>query len=48
MGLGFVPEERRIFKSLTVLENLLIGQKPPSRPWPKSGAWNASLIHSPA
>ncbi|BEQ14519.1 ABC transporter ATP-binding protein [Desulfoferula mesophila] len=37
LGLGFVPEERRIFKSLTVLENLLIGQKPPIRagaePW---------------
>lgn len=29
MGLGFVPEERRIFKSLTVLENLQIGIKPP-------------------
>ena len=29
LGLGFVPEERRIFKSLTVLENLQIGIKPP-------------------
>jgi branched-chain amino acid transport system ATP-binding protein len=28
-GLGFVPEERRIFKSLTVQENLQIGIKPP-------------------
>ena len=27
LGLGFVPEERRIFKSLTVLENLQIGIK---------------------
>ena len=29
-GLGYVPEERRIFKSLTVHENLLIGIKSPS------------------
>ena len=29
-GLGYVPEERRIFKSLTVHENLLIGIKKPS------------------
>ena len=29
LGLGYVPEERRIFKSLTVLENLRIGIKPP-------------------
>ncbi len=30
-GLGYVPEERRIFKSLTVYENLLIGiKKPPA------------------
>jgi branched-chain amino acid transport system ATP-binding protein len=30
-GLGYVPEERRIFKSLTVHENLMIGIKNPSR-----------------
>jgi branched-chain amino acid transport system ATP-binding protein len=28
-GLGFVPEDRRIFSELTVLENLDIGQQPP-------------------
>lgn len=28
LGVGYVPEERRIFKGLTVLENLLIGVKP--------------------
>jgi branched-chain amino acid transport system ATP-binding protein len=38
LGLGYVPEERRIFKSLTVHENLLIGVKNPAgegrgRPW---------------
>ena len=27
MGLGYVPEERRIFTALTVEENLLVGQK---------------------
>ncbi|MFZ5586713.1 MAG: ABC transporter ATP-binding protein [Thermodesulfobacteriota bacterium] len=27
LGVGFVPEERRIFGSLTVLENLLIGRQ---------------------
>ena len=31
LGLGYVPEERRIFKSLTVHENLLIGNKKPIR-----------------
>jgi branched-chain amino acid transport system ATP-binding protein len=29
LGLGFVPEERRIFTDLTVAENLEVGRKPP-------------------
>jgi branched-chain amino acid transport system ATP-binding protein len=29
LGLGFVPEDRRIFSDLTVLENLDIGRQPP-------------------
>jgi branched-chain amino acid transport system ATP-binding protein len=29
LGLGFTPQERRIFTSLTVLENLDIGRQPP-------------------
>ncbi len=29
MGLGFTPEDRRIFSDLTVLENLDIGRQPP-------------------
>ena len=33
MGLGFVPEDRRIFTDLTVMENLAVGQQSP-RHWP--------------
>ncbi len=33
MGLGFVPEDRRIFTDLTVMENLEVG-KQPARKWP--------------
>ena len=29
MGLGYVPEERRIFTDLTVSENLMVGNQPP-------------------
>lgn len=29
LGLGYVPEERRIFTDLTVTENLLVGKQPP-------------------
>ena len=32
-GLGFVPEDRRVFTDLTVLENLEVG-KQPTRRWP--------------
>jgi branched-chain amino acid transport system ATP-binding protein len=32
-GLGFVPEDRRIFTDLTVTENLEVGRQPPRR-WP--------------
>jgi branched-chain amino acid transport system ATP-binding protein len=35
-GLGYVPEDRRIFSDLTVLENLEVGRQAP-RQWP-SGA----------
>ena len=36
-GLGFVPEDRRIFTDLTVLENLAVGRQPPRR-WPDGSA----------
>lgn len=29
LGLGYVPEDRRIFTDLTVLENLVVGMQPP-------------------
>jgi branched-chain amino acid transport system ATP-binding protein len=31
LGLGFAPEDRRIFTDLTVLENLDVGRQPPRR-----------------
>jgi len=30
LGVGYVPEERRIFPTITVLENLVMGMKPPA------------------
>ncbi|MES2281453.1 MAG: ABC transporter ATP-binding protein [Pseudomonadota bacterium] len=33
LGLGFVPEDRRVFTDLTVMENLEVG-KQPARKWP--------------
>jgi branched-chain amino acid transport system ATP-binding protein len=36
-GLGFVPEDRRIFTDLTVLENLEVGRQP-QRHWPDGRA----------
>ena len=32
LGLGYVPEDRRIFSDLTVLENLEVGRKNPRQP----------------
>lgn len=36
-GLGFVPEDRRIFTDLTVMENLEVGRQPP-RHWADGSA----------
>ncbi len=33
LGLGYVPEDRRIFTDLSVTENLAVGRQPPRR-WP--------------
>ncbi|MBM4329198.1 MAG: ABC transporter ATP-binding protein [Deltaproteobacteria bacterium] len=43
LGVGYVPEERRIFKSLTVMENLLIGVKAP-RQTKGIGAWTVEQV----
>lgn len=37
LGLGFVPEDRRIFTDLTVMENLEVGRQPP-RQWADGSA----------
>ena len=37
LGLGFVPEDRRVFTDLSVLENLEVGRQPP-RQWPDGSA----------
>ena len=46
LGLGFVPEDRRVFTDLTVLENLEVGRQP-VRHWPDGAAaptWNPSQL----
>ena len=37
LGLGYVPEDRRIFTDLTVMENLVVGQQP-ARQWADGSA----------
>ncbi|MBI4587690.1 MAG: ABC transporter ATP-binding protein [Candidatus Rokubacteria bacterium] len=37
-GIGYVPQDRRIFPTLTVRENLMMGMKPGSRP--SEGRWS--------
>ena len=37
LGLGFVPEDRRVFTDLTVMENLEVGRQPERR-WPDGSA----------
>ena len=41
LGLGYVPEERRIFAGLTVAENLAVGRQPAREGLP---AWNEKAI----
>ena len=40
-GLGYVPEDRRIFSGLTVLENLAVGQRPPR---PHAPEWTVDKV----
>jgi branched-chain amino acid transport system ATP-binding protein len=41
LGLGYVPEERRIFTDLTVTENLEVGRQPPRDGQP---SWSAERL----
>jgi len=41
LGLGYVPEERRIFTDLTVLENLEVGRQ---RPRPDAPVWTPERL----
>jgi branched-chain amino acid transport system ATP-binding protein len=46
MGLGFVPEDRRIFTDLSVMENLAVGRQP-VRNWPEgqpAPAWTPERL----
>jgi branched-chain amino acid transport system ATP-binding protein len=43
LGLGYVPEERRIFPELTVRENLEVGRRPPRAGRP---AWTPERLFS--
>lgn len=41
-GLGYVPEERRIFTDLTVAENLEVGRQPPRQGAPE---WTVEMLY---
>jgi branched-chain amino acid transport system ATP-binding protein len=43
LGLGYVPEERRIFPTITVKENLLMGIKPGAPP--RDGGWTLERVY---
>jgi branched-chain amino acid transport system ATP-binding protein len=46
LGLGFVPEDRRIFTELSVMENLAVGRQP-ERSWPEgqpAPAWTPERL----
>jgi branched-chain amino acid transport system ATP-binding protein len=45
-GVGYVPEDRRIFKSLTVHENLAIGMKGPQNGNKQSRGWTAEKVYA--
>lgn len=45
LGVGYVPEDRRIFRSLTVHENLLMGIKSGSRRNDTKNAWTVERVY---
>jgi len=42
LGLGYVPEDRRIFTELTVAENLEVGRQPPRQ---TTAAWSEETLY---
>jgi branched-chain amino acid transport system ATP-binding protein len=44
LGVGYVPEDRRIFRSLTVHENLLMGVKS-GKNGAKDGGWTVDMVY---
>jgi branched-chain amino acid transport system ATP-binding protein len=46
LGIGYVPEDRRIFRSLTVHENLLMGIKGGKQEKADQGAWTIEKVYS--
>jgi branched-chain amino acid transport system ATP-binding protein len=45
LGLGFVPEDRRIFTDLTVVENLSVGRQPPRHPSHGGAVWTPAALY---
>jgi len=45
LGVGYVPEDRRIFRSLTVHENLLMGIKSGNKESVSAGAWTLDRVY---
>lgn len=45
LGIGYVPEDRRIFRSLTVHENLLMGIKNQKNSNAKEGGWTVDRVY---
>ena len=45
LGVGYVPEDRRIFRSLTVNENLLMGIQGPKTGGVQTGVWSIEKIY---
>ena len=48
LGLGYVPEERRIFPTISVKENLLMGIKPGRGPGPRANGkvWTLERVYA--
>jgi branched-chain amino acid transport system ATP-binding protein len=45
LGVGYVPEDRRIFRSLTVHENLLMGVQKTGKNGSHEGAWTVDRVY---